>query len=109
MCDETIRLQLHRFPVRLQKQRAARNKSKYAAITLTHIFVSVEVETLGPIIPEGLRFLHQIGGRLSAVNGERRRKTLESSFLYQRLYVLVQSFNMTAFRGSFISETDFEV
>ena len=50
---------------------------------------------------DGLSFLEQIGDRLSSVTGEPR----ESSFLSQRLSVLVQHFNMVAFRDSFISET----
>ena len=35
---------------------AARKRSKYAAITLTHMFVPVAVETLGPLNAEGLVF-----------------------------------------------------
>ena len=83
---------------------AARKSSKYAAITLTHIFFPVAVETLGPVNAEGLRFLDQMGDRLSVVTGDPR----ESAFSYQRLYVLVQCFNMIAFHGFFISETDTE-
>ena len=85
---------------------AVRKRSKYyAAIMLTYIFVSVAVETLGPVYVKGLRFLDQIGDRLSAVTGDPR----ELSFLYQRLSVLVQRFNVIAFREPFISETDTEV
>ena len=62
------------------------------------------METLGPVNAEGLRFLDQIGDRLSAVTEDPR----VSSFLYQTLSVLVQRFNMIFFRGSFISETDTE-
>ena len=83
---------------------AVRKRSKYAAITLTDIFVPVAVKTLGSINAEGLRFLDQIGDRLSAVT----RDPSESSFLCQRLSVLVQRVNMIIFRGSFISETDTE-
>ena len=79
-------------------------RSKYAASTLTHIFVPVAVETLGSVNAEGLRILDQIGDMLSAITGDPR----ESSFLYQRLSVLVQCFNMIAFRASFISETNTE-
>ena len=68
---------------------AVRERSKYAAITLTHVFVPVAVETLRHVNAEGLRFLDQIGDRLSAVIGYPR----ESSFLYQRLSVIFQSFN----------------
>ena len=81
---------------------SARKRSKYAAITEIHSVVLVAVETLGPVNTEGLRFLDQIGDSLSAVTGDPR----ESSFVYQRLSVLVQRFNMIVFRGSFISETD---
>ena len=83
---------------------AVRKRSKYAAITLTQIFVPVAVETLGPVNADDLRFLDQSGDRVSAVTGDPR----ESFFLYQRQSVLVQRFNMVAFRGSFISETDTE-
>ena len=69
---------------------AAWKRSKYAAITLTHIFVPVAVETLGRVNAEGLRFLDQIGDRLSGVTGDPR----DSSFLYQRLSVIFQRFNM---------------
>ena len=83
---------------------AIHKRSNYAAITLTHIFVLVTVETLGPTNAEGIRVLDKIGDRLSAVTGD----PLESTFLYERLSVLVQRFNMIAFHGSFISETDVE-
>ena len=65
---------------------ATRKSSKYTAITLTGIIIPVSVETLGPVNTEGLRFLDQIGLGLSAVTGDTR----ESTFLYQRLSVLVQ-------------------
>ena len=84
---------------------AIRIKTKYAAITRTHIFVPVAVETLGPINADDLSFLEQIGDRLSSVTGEPH----ESSFLCQTLSVHLQRFNMIALRGSFISETDNEV
>ena len=51
------------------------------------------------------RFLDRNGDGLTAVTGDRQK----SSFLYQWLAVLVQRFNMIAFRGSFISETDFQI
>ena len=76
------------LPVSAAETAATRYSSKYAAITLMHIFVPVVIEILGIIKAEGLRFLDQIGDRLSAVTGESR----ESSFLYKRLYVLVQCF-----------------
>ena len=82
---------------------ATRKRSKFAAISLTHIFVPVEVETLGPVNAERLCFPDQIGERLFAVTRDPR----ESSLLYQRLSVIVQRFYMIAFRG-LNSETDTE-
>ena len=70
-----------------------------------NILVPVVVETLGPINADGTSFFEQIGDRLSSVTREPR----ETSFLFQRLSVLVQRFNMIAFRGSFISATDIKV
>ena len=84
---------------------AIRKTTKYAAITRTHIFVPVAVETLRPINADGLSIFEQIDDRLSSVTGEPR----ESFFLFQRLSVLVQRFNTIVFRGLFISGTDNEV
>ena len=74
-------------------------------MTRTHIFVPMAVETFGPINADGLSFLERIGDRLSSVIEEPR----ESSFVFQNQSVLVQRFNMIAFRSSFISETDNQV
>ena len=71
---------------------------------LIHIFVPVAIETLGPVNAEGLRFLDQTGDRLSAVT----RDPQESSFLYQRLSVLIQCFNLITFHGSFVFDMDIE-
>ena len=79
----------------ISMQRPYGKKSKYTAITRTHIFVPVAVETLGQSMPMVCISLDQIGGKLSAISGNPR----ESSFLYQRLPVLVQRFNMIAFHS----------
>ena len=81
---------------------ATRKLSKYSTISQTHIFIPVALETKGPINAEGLRFLYELGDRLVSVSGDPR----ESSFLLQRLSVLVQRFNMVAFRGTFNSKAD---
>ena len=57
-----------------------------------------------PINAEGLRFMYELGNRLISVSGDPR----ESSFLFQRLSVLVQWFIIAAFRDTFNSETDIE-
>ena len=50
---------------------------------------------------DGQRFLDRLGERLSFISGDPR----ETTFLYQRLSVLIQIFNVVAFRGSLLSET----
>ena len=50
---------------------------------------------------DGQRFLDSLGERLSSISGDPR----ETTFLYQRLSVLIQIFNAVAFRGSLLPET----
>ena len=57
---------------------------------------------MGSINAEGPRFLYELGDRLVFASSDKRK----SSFLFQRLSVLVQLFNMVAFRGTFNSHTD---
>ena len=52
---------------------------------------------MGPINAEGLRFLDELGDKGNFFSGDHR----ESSFLFQRFSVLVQRFNMVAFRSTF--------
>ena len=73
---------------------ATRKLSKYSTSRQIHIFTTVALDSMGSINAEGLRFLHQLGDRLDSVSGDPR----ESSFLFQRLSVLVERFNMVAFR-----------
>ena len=72
--------------------------------TQSHIFVPVAIETLQPISSRGLSFLVEFSNRLTAISGDAR----ETSFLFQRVSVLIQRFNQIAFRGTFIDENDTE-
>jgi len=81
---------------------ATRKRAKYSSIAATHIFVPIAAETLGPLCAEAYTFLKEIGRRLTIRTGERK----ETSFLFQRLSVLIQRFNAVAFRGSFVEETE---
>ena len=58
---------------------AERKSLKYASITNTHIFVPVEIETLGPICSRGLSFLVEISNRLATISGDTR----ETSFYFK--------------------------
>ena len=83
---------------------AERKSLKYASITNTHIFVPVAIETLGAICSRGLSFLAKISNRLATISGDAR----ETSFLFQRVSVLLQRFNQIAFRETFTDGNDIE-
>ena len=80
---------------------ATRKRAKFAEIIQSHIFVPIAIETLGPINMDGQRFLDSLDERLSSVSSDPR----ETTFLYQRLSVLIQIFNPVAFRGTLLPET----
>jgi hypothetical protein len=76
-----------------------RKQAKYSAIGNNHVFTALAFETLGPINSEGLKFLLELGNRLSKVTGEPR----ETAYLLQRISVIIQRGNAVAFTGSFIN------
>lgn len=79
-------------------ERAASNKiAKYSAITTSHEFVPIAIETLGPINSSGEIFLKNLGKRLCLTTGEPR----ESSFLFQRISIALQRYNALSIRGTF--------
>jgi len=68
-----------------------------------YTFVSIAVETFGPMNSVGLQFLSDLGRRITQVSTDQR----ESAFLFQRLSVLIQPFNAVAVRGTFaLTPTD---
>ena len=83
---------------------AARKHAKYYTISATHLFVPVAVETLGLFCDEGLKFISEIGLRLSTVSDDSR----ESNFLFLRISVLIQPFNEVAFNRTFPDIPDTE-
>ena len=82
---------------------ATRKHAKYDTSSATHIFVPVGVEIHGPFCHKGLKFVSEIGLRLSTIFDESR----ESNFLFQRISVF-QRFNEVAFRGTFRDIPDTE-
>lgn len=85
-------------------QAANRKTTKYGGLPSTHIFQPVAIETLGPINPSACDFISEIGRRISTISGDRR----ETSFLYQRLSITIQRYNLVAFSGTFSSAVDDE-
>ena len=80
---------------------ATQKRAKYAEIIQSHIFVLIAIETLETINMDGQRFLDSLGERLSSVSGDQRGTT----FIYQRLSVLIKIFNYVDFCGILLPET----
>lgn len=79
-------------------ERAAEGKmQKYAAMSATHDFQPIAIETLGPINSSAIHFLHSLGKRIATASGDPR----ETTFLFQRLSITLQRFNSVAFRETF--------
>ena len=69
---------------------AASNKVvKYAGISSQGEFVPTAVKSHGPVNRDALQFLSELGKRLA----ETTRDVQASSFLFQRISVVVQRFN----------------
>ena len=84
---------------------ADRKESKYQSLALTHTFIPLAFETLGPINSKGTVFLNQLGRRISACTNDMR----ETAFLFQRLSLTIQRFNAVCFKGSFcFNNADFD-
>jgi hypothetical protein len=83
---------------------ANRKELKYQSLVITHTFIPLAFETLGPINSKGVAFLTSwVVASLLAL------ETCEKLFLFQRLSLTVQCFNAIFFQGSFHSNlADFD-
>jgi len=79
---------------------ATRKATKYAVLERTHIFQPVAVENLGTMNAPACGFLARLGRKISAISGDDR----ETSYLFQRISVLIQLFNATLLHESFADE-----
>ena len=75
---------------------AAHKTQKYAALAHSYTFVPIAVETFGAWAEESLKFIKDLGRRVTSVTKEVR----ETTFLFQRLSVAIQRGNAISFRGS---------
>ena len=76
----------------------ARKNAKYIQLMQSYHFVPLAFETMGPINAKGLAFLADLGRLLGQISGDPR----ETSFLFQRLSVVIQRFNAVAFHSTFV-------
>jgi len=76
---------------------SVRKESKYSSLPPDYLFQPVAIETLGPLNASALNFLSEVGRRLTSLSGDPR----ETSFLFQRLPMLIQRFNSASITDSF--------
>ena len=76
---------------------ATRKRVKYAVIEQTHDFIPVALETLGPMSASAVEFIEDIGHKLKEVTSDPR----ETQFLFQRLSVAIQRFNVVCLADTF--------
>jgi len=76
---------------------ASRKEAKYANLSPSYLFQPVALETLGSAAASTLEFLSDVGRRLRATTGDTR----ETSFLFQRLSIVIQRFNSVLIHESF--------
>ena len=77
---------------------AANKMEKYDELTRTHSFCPLAVESMGPVEEEGRDFLLAIYHQISNTTGDPR----ETTFLFQRLFIIIQRGNAAVFRGTFL-------
>ena len=76
---------------------SVRKESKYSSLPPEYLFQPVAIETLGPLNASAVNFLSEVGRRLTSLSGDPR----ETSFLFQRLSMLIQRFNSALITDSF--------
>jgi hypothetical protein len=76
---------------------ASSKKTKYASLEHSHIFVPVAAETSGCWSSESLKFIKELGKRISVATGDPR----ETAYLFQRLSVAIHSGNSISILNTF--------
>ena len=85
--------------LRAAEEAALRKRAEYTDIIQLHIYVPIAIETMTPINKDGQRFLDSLGECLYSLSGNPR----ETTFLNQRISLLIQIFYLVAFSGSFLT------
>jgi len=79
------------------KAAAKRKEDKYTEIACNYHFLPIASETFGPNNQVGTDFISALGHRISSITDDLR----ETYFLFQRLSVAIQRFNVVCFANSF--------
>jgi len=78
---------------------ASHKVEKYVDLSARYIFEPIAVETLGVFNASARHLLNDLGTRSSLNSGESR----ETSFLYQRISILVKRFNAVLLHDSLLA------
>ena len=78
-------------------QAADRKADKYVDFPASYVFEPIAVENLGPPNASALEFISNLGQRISNLSGDDR----ETQFLFQRISVTIQRFNLVLLHDSF--------
>jgi len=81
---------------------AARKCQKYTNIPSAYTFLPIAMDTLGSVNDSAYHFFKDLCCKISEVSGDSR----EESFIFQRLSVTIQRFNVALFHESFICHDD---
>jgi len=74
--------------------------TRYWALSVSHVFVPVAVETAGTWGQLAIELVQEIGKRITTVTEDSR----ETMFLFQRLSVVLQKGNAVAFQSTLDTE-----
>ena len=80
------------------KMAATRKSTKYGALESQYCFQPIALESLGPMNSDARQFLSDLGRRISRSSGDDR----ETSFLFQRISVLLFRFNSVLLHDGFV-------
>ena len=69
--------------------------AKYIDLTNDFIFIPVANETFGAWAPDSLKFIEEVGSRITAINGDKN----STNYLLQRISMATQRGNITSIRG----------
>ena len=79
---------------------ATRKLAIYSALGAQYDFQPFAVETLGPLNESACEFINNLGRKIGDNTGDER----STSFLFQRISVLIQRFNAVLLNDSFMLE-----
>ena len=84
---------------------ATKKVIKYAELSNSYTFLPIAFETLGPVNCSGADFVNGIGTRIRALTGD-MRDVREVQFLWQRLSIVVERYDVVCLNGTFMTFQD---